>query len=312
MYDYSLGTSYTYNTLESTGGLFAAIAGFGIVMLILSLGLSIFMIICMWKVFTKAGKPGWAAIVPIYNIIVMIEIANLPLWYLALLIVPIANIYAIIKIMIGIAHNFGKSTGFGVLLLFLPFVGFPMLAFGKSKDGQAPAMEQNNVVNNNFAPAPQIVNPTPQPIISSSSDNGGLSFNPTSNTELNNQPVAPAPVIETPVVNVPTPEPVTPVVETPIVQPTVTPEVSAPAPEPVVTPIQAVPTPESVAPAAPVAPNVIEPMAASPVNPVPAAPVAPAPVQIGQLPQQPVAPAAPTQVIPTPTIIGAPNQNENK
>ena len=57
--------------------------------------LPILTIIATWKMFTKAGKPGWAAIIPVYNIIVMLEIAELPMWYIALFLIPFANIYAI-------------------------------------------------------------------------------------------------------------------------------------------------------------------------------------------------------------------------
>ena len=91
------------------------------------------MIISLLKVFTKAGKPGWAAIVPIYNYIVMLEIARQPLWMIVLFFIPIGNLIALIIIDIEIANNFGKSGGFAAGLILLPIVFFPILAFGDAK-----------------------------------------------------------------------------------------------------------------------------------------------------------------------------------
>ena len=116
------------------------------------------MLISMWKVFKKAGKPGWASIIPIYNIYTMIQIAKLPTYYLLLFMIPIANIYAMFKIYIELAHKFNKSTGFGVGLIFLSVIFFPMLAFGDATyedsiietNNNVPNNNTNNVVNNNL------------------------------------------------------------------------------------------------------------------------------------------------------------------
>lgn len=133
MYDYGYNygyDSYDYSSTASAVGIFA---GVGIFMWIIGMAVAVFSVICMWKLFKKAGKPGWASIVPIYNMIVMIEIAELPMWYIALFFVPFANIYAMFKIYIEIAHKFGKSTGFGVGMVFLNIIFIPMLAFGKAE-----------------------------------------------------------------------------------------------------------------------------------------------------------------------------------
>ena len=123
MYDYDL---YDYSTeLSST----SSIGGFP---LFVGGLVSILTIVSLWKIYKKAGKPGWASIIPIYNIIVLLQIADLPLWYLLLLIIPFANIYAVFKIYIELAHKFGKSTGFGVATVFFSIVCFPILAFDKS------------------------------------------------------------------------------------------------------------------------------------------------------------------------------------
>lgn len=123
MYDYDL---YDYSTeLSST----SSIGGFPLFIGGLA---SILTIVSLWKIYKKAGKPGWASIIPIYNIIVLLQIVDLPLWYLLLLIIPFANIYAVFKIYIELAHKFGKSTGFGVATVFFSVVCFPILAFDKS------------------------------------------------------------------------------------------------------------------------------------------------------------------------------------
>ena len=95
--------------------------------------ISILIILGQWKAFKKANKPGWAAIVPIYNYIVMLEIAELPLWYLALYFIPIANIYAQVMTYIEFAKKYGESAGFAIGMMFLPYVFFPLLGFGNYK-----------------------------------------------------------------------------------------------------------------------------------------------------------------------------------
>ena len=85
-----------------------------------------------WKVFTKAGKPGWAAIVPIYNIIVLLEIVGKPLWWIVLFIIPLVNIVAAILVNVALAEKFGKEIGFAVGLILLPIVFIPILGFGNA------------------------------------------------------------------------------------------------------------------------------------------------------------------------------------
>ena len=88
------------------------------------------MLVGLWKTFEKAGKPGWAAIVPIYNIIVLLEIAGKPVWWIILYLIPIANFIVSILVAFALAETFGKSKGWAFLMLvLLPFVGYPMLGF---------------------------------------------------------------------------------------------------------------------------------------------------------------------------------------
>ncbi len=98
------------------------------------LAFMVLIIASTWKAFTKAGKPGWAAIIPFYNIIVMLEIAGKPAWWLAImLLVPIANIVFIFKAYMAFARAYGHGGGFGVGLIFLPFVFWPILGFGSAQ-----------------------------------------------------------------------------------------------------------------------------------------------------------------------------------
>jgi hypothetical protein len=84
----------------------------------------------MWKTFEKANQPGWAAIIPIYNVYVMTEIGGLAWWYLLLLFVPIVNLYAAYKISLGVSKAFGQGIGFALGLWFLGFIFYPLLGFG--------------------------------------------------------------------------------------------------------------------------------------------------------------------------------------
>ena len=84
----------------------------------------------VWKTFAKAGKPGWGSIIPIYNAILLLEIAGRPSWWLILFLVPFVNLFVGIILAIDIAKNFGKGTGFGLGLAFLGFIFYPILGFG--------------------------------------------------------------------------------------------------------------------------------------------------------------------------------------
>ena len=94
---------------------------------------SIITLIGLWKTFTKAGKPGWASIVPIYNIITLLEIAGRPVWWIVLTFVPFANVYVHIQLALDIAKSYGKTGGFGVLLIFFPMIGYLILGFGRDQ-----------------------------------------------------------------------------------------------------------------------------------------------------------------------------------
>ena len=76
-------------------------------------GLIIFLIASVWKVYTKAGQPGWACIIPFYNIYVLLKIVGRPGWWLVLMLIPLVNLVIAILVAIDLAKVFGKGTGFG-------------------------------------------------------------------------------------------------------------------------------------------------------------------------------------------------------
>lgn len=95
--------------------------------------LVVFAIVVQWKIYTKAGKPGWACLVPIYNIVVLLDIIKKPTWWIILMLIPFVNFIMIIVIMLELAKAFGKSSAFGVGLIFFGIIFMAILAFGDAK-----------------------------------------------------------------------------------------------------------------------------------------------------------------------------------
>jgi len=108
-------------------------AGLGIGMMIVWCAVVLLMVASLWKVFVKAGEPGWAAIVPIYNIFVLLKIAGKPAWWFILMLIPIVNFIVAIIVCIALAERFGKGAGFGVGLALLGIIFFPILGFGDAR-----------------------------------------------------------------------------------------------------------------------------------------------------------------------------------
>ena len=93
----------------------------------------VLMIAALWRIFTKAGQPGWAAIIPIYNIYVLLKIVGRPWWWLILFLIPLVNLVISIIVALDLAKSFGKSGAFGFFMLWLlSVIGYPMLGFGKA------------------------------------------------------------------------------------------------------------------------------------------------------------------------------------
>jgi len=104
-----------------------------LVIVLIELALMIVVIAGLWKTFVKAGKPGWGAIIPIYNGILLLQIAKRPVWWIILLLIPLVNVIITIIVSLDVAKFFGKGAGFGIGLAFLPFIFYPILGFGDAK-----------------------------------------------------------------------------------------------------------------------------------------------------------------------------------
>lgn len=104
-------------------------------------------IIGQWKTFEKAGQPGWAAIIPIYATVMVVQVSKKPMWWVAVIllagIIPlVGGLVALVGrfvVCMALAKQFGKSEGFGIGLVFLPFIFYPILGFG---DAQYEGVEQ--------------------------------------------------------------------------------------------------------------------------------------------------------------------------
>lgn len=114
---------YEYSTYGTLPGWF-----WGVV-----IALFIFGVIVNWRIFTKAGRPGWESLIPIYSTYIMIKIAGKPGWWLLMLLIPLVNIYFAVWLINMISKSFGKDEGFTVGLLILGFIFWPILAFSSAK-----------------------------------------------------------------------------------------------------------------------------------------------------------------------------------
>ncbi len=107
---------------------------FGTVLLILfALAIGLFLLVSYWKVFEKAGQPGWGILIPIYNIFLLLKIAGKPGWWILLYLIPLVNLVIAIIVSIEIAKNFGKDTLVGLGLALLGIIFYPILAFGSAQ-----------------------------------------------------------------------------------------------------------------------------------------------------------------------------------
>lgn len=104
-----------------------------IVGILLIVVLVIIVIAGMWKMFEKAGQPGWACIVPIYNSVILLKIACRPIWWILLMLIPFVSIIVVIVVYADIAKNFGKGVGFALGMIFLSPIFIPILGFGSAQ-----------------------------------------------------------------------------------------------------------------------------------------------------------------------------------
>ncbi len=141
----------------ATSSLIGIIAGLGIAVVFLAFAIGIFSIIVTWKLFEKAGKPGWYSIIPVYNYVVLLEIIGLKWYYIfgyCLSFIPVIGSFAIILysivLSIKLAKSFGKEVGFGIGIAFVPIIFEAIIAFDKSITYNGPVVEGDLDFNNLF------------------------------------------------------------------------------------------------------------------------------------------------------------------
>jgi hypothetical protein len=98
-----------------------------------ALGLFLVTVAAMWRVFRLAGEPGWAAIVPLYDGIVLLRIAGMSAWWVLLLLVPLVNVFVLLAVATGVARRFGHGGAFAAGLWIAPFVFYPILALADER-----------------------------------------------------------------------------------------------------------------------------------------------------------------------------------
>jgi len=129
-------------------------AGVGIVGSVVWLVVTVAMIVAIWKLFTKAGQPGWASLIPIYNTIVLLRITGRSGWWFLGMLVPFLNFFVIIRLIFDLARVFGRGVGFGFGLLFLFPIFLLILAFGDAEYLGPDGSRTKTSGPASFAPAP--------------------------------------------------------------------------------------------------------------------------------------------------------------
>jgi hypothetical protein len=261
----------SYNYSYSGGG------GAAVFFTLVSLAFAVLTIIGLWKTLSKAGLPGWAAIIPFYNEYNIVKMSNRPVYFFWIMLacslfawIPLLGLILIIAIFVlwvfialDIAANFGQGTGFAILLIIFPWIMFLILGFGSATynriaaPGSAGFGAPPMPAGGSYGAAP----PTPP--------TGGYAAAPA--------PPAPPATPVAPAQTAAPAAPVTPAGAAPAtpVTPPVTPAEAAPATP--VTPAVTAETPDAAAaapefpPAAPDVPDVppVEPPAGSPPPPPP-------------------------------------------
>ncbi len=111
-------------------------------------------IIAWWKIFEKAGQPGWKAIIPLYNAYILLKIVGKPDWWLLMFFIPFVNFVFIIWTYNMLSKSFGKDEAFTVGLVLLGFIFFPVLGFGGATYlgpyGNKQEFENRNLKNYEF------------------------------------------------------------------------------------------------------------------------------------------------------------------
>jgi uncharacterized membrane protein YhaH (DUF805 family) len=99
---------------------------------ILIVALCAVLLVAQWRVYTKAGVPGWACLIPVYNLVKLLHITGRSGWWILGFGIPLLNFFVLIRMVFDLAKAFGRGVGFGFGLLLLSPVFIPILGFGKA------------------------------------------------------------------------------------------------------------------------------------------------------------------------------------
>ena len=135
----SLATALSFTRLLDTAPASGSGGAASLITLVIFLAIAVFYLATMWIIFTKAGRPGWAAIIPIYSTIVLLQITGHSGWTILLFLIPFVNIIFGLFVLNDLSKVFGHGIGFTLGLIFLSFIFYPILAFGGSKYVGKPA-----------------------------------------------------------------------------------------------------------------------------------------------------------------------------
>ena len=110
-----------------------AFEGGGVGQLLFDVAILTLTVIAAWRVFVKAGQPGWGVLIPFYNLYLICKIARRPGWWIVVLSIPIVNLLFVLFLALDVAKAFSKSVGFGIGMFFLGVVFVPILGFGSAQ-----------------------------------------------------------------------------------------------------------------------------------------------------------------------------------
>jgi len=133
--------------MENAGISFAEL-----LLMLIPLSLVGFLLASLWKIYVKAGKPGWAALIPIYNVVVLCDIIEKPRWWTILIIIPYIGLIWGIWATNLMVKKFGKTEAFTLGCIFLPFIFYPILGFGDARyqDSSAIVDGHEGVLDSDF------------------------------------------------------------------------------------------------------------------------------------------------------------------
>jgi hypothetical protein len=124
--------SLTQVLVDATTGS-ASSGAAGTIFVVIALAITVLYIASYWAIYGKAGQPGWAAIIPIYSTFVLLRVCGRPAWWFILLLIPLVNVVIGLILVFDLAKAFGRGALFGLGLLFLSIIFYPVLGFGGSR-----------------------------------------------------------------------------------------------------------------------------------------------------------------------------------